>query len=121
MWYGDTAIADTTWELDDRARTTQKALAAISVENHLRTLLRIDHKLVTEDEGESKKNDVNVNEKESEESDAFTTSYFVSPGYTCDGTVQGDQGGEFNGMDTEAEVDEETGRRYTIPHPSLYS
>ena len=51
MYYGDTPIADCEWELDDRARKTQKAMAALGMEDHLRTKLIIKHK-VLEDDGE---------------------------------------------------------------------
>ena len=84
MYYGDTPIADCTWTLDDRARTTQQALAALSVEDHQRAELRIEHKIVSEDDDDKKKESENesVNDAESE-----TTNAPMAESATASGTL----------------------------------
>lgn len=96
MYYGDTPIADCTWELDDRARTTQQALAALSIEDHLKSELRVEHKIL-KDEPELKPETKDVSESEP---DVETSEPSNQP-------VQSGEDRELNGVDDWANVDED--------------
>lgn len=94
MYLGDTPINECTWELDDRARKTQRTLAALSVEDHLKNDLRIEHKILNE-EPEPETKDVPESEPDVEASE---------PSYQ---PVQSDEDRELNGVDDWADVDED--------------
>lgn len=88
MYYGETAIADCEWTLDDRARTTQQALAALSIEDHLRAELKIDHKIIKEEvENDESKSDVET-------------------GHSLNSAVQGGSDQEFDRVEDRTEIDE---------------
>ena len=121
MTYNGEPIADCEWTLDDRARTTQKALAAMSVEDHLRAQLDIKHKIIDEEDEEkqSKKNDesesVNVEEEttdyirhthdESEDEDDTEDSTDSEDGQSFDSTLQDQEDEEHNGVDDWSTID----------------
>jgi hypothetical protein len=94
MYYGKISIAEVTWELDDRARTAQQALAALSIEDNLRAELKIEHKII-KDEPEPEIENVSEDQSDTETSEP------------SDQSVQSDEDGEHNGMDYWADVDED--------------
>lgn len=116
MYFGDTVISEVNWELDDRARTTQQALAAISIEDHMRDSLRIEHKVIAdepcdeckEEEKDSKKNeDESVNtDAESETTDEYVEAIpDIETGRSCDSTVQDYSYRELNRVEDWSEID----------------
>lgn len=113
MYYGDSTIADCTWELDDRARTAQQALAAISIEDHLRASLRIEHKIIKDEpvvDDESKKNDVNESEKEGEKKNHELQSQGesdVEAGRSLDQPVQDYEDRELDRVEDRSEIDQD--------------
>ena len=94
LYYGETPINECDWELDDRARTTQQALAAITIEDHLRESLRVEHKIIAE-------------EVESETEDATEDKVDIETSESSDQPVQSEEDSEYYGVDRWANVDED--------------
>ena len=100
MTYKGEPIADCEWELDDRARTVQQALAAIAIEDHLRAELKIEHEIVKEEpepepEPKPETEDVSEDQPDTETSES------------SDQSVQSDEDREYNGMADWSDVDED--------------
>ena len=88
MTYKGEPIADCEWELDDRARTVQQALAAVSIEDHMRAELKIEHKIISESETEDVQSDTETSEPSNQ-------------------PIQSEESEEYNGVDDWSDVDED--------------
>lgn len=91
MLYNGEPIADCEWTLDDRARTSQKALAALSIEDHLRAQLEIKHEELSEEDNDDQAD--------------------TEAGPTCDSPVQDNGDGRDDRVEHQREVDEGGGQQ----------
>ena len=89
MYYGERTIAQTEWELDDKASKVNRTFAALSIEDYLREPLTFEHQVLSEDE----KNVTETGEIDSE------------TGQSCDCTVQSEGGGEHSRVGYRPEID----------------